>query len=107
MTEQAFNKVAEVGELSPGDVKSVRVGNDQILLANVEGTIYACDDVCTHASASLSKGDLDGDLIKCPLHGLAFNVTTGEVIKAPAEENLRVFQIRIVDQDILVGPANT
>jgi len=104
MAEMAFVKVAEVGELSPGDIKMVEVGDDQILLANVEGTIYACDDVCTHAGAPLSDGELDGEEVECPLHGSLFNVITGEIIGPPAEEHLRVFKVRIDGQDIFVGP---
>jgi len=104
MAEIAFVKVAELGELSPGDLKMVEVGDDQILLANVAGNIYACDNVCTHAFAPLSEGGLDEEQIECPLHGSVFNVATGEVIDPPAVENLRVFQVRIEGQDILVGP---
>ena len=104
MAEIAFVKVAELGELSPGDLKMVEVGDDQILLANVAGNIYACDNVCTHAFAPLSEGGLDEEQVECPLHGSVFNVATGEVIDPPAVENLRVFQVRIEGQDILVGP---
>ena len=104
MAEIAFVKVAELGELSPGNLKMVEVGDDQILLANVAGNIYACDNVCTHAFAPLSEGGLDEEQIECPLHGSVFNVATGEVIDPPAVKNLRVFQVRIEDQDILVGP---
>ncbi|MFQ6030270.1 MAG: non-heme iron oxygenase ferredoxin subunit [Dehalococcoidia bacterium] len=103
MAETAFVKVADVGELSPGEMKMVEVGDDQILLANVEGTIYSCDNVCTHALAPLSEGELDGEQVECPLHGSVFNVITGEVMSAPADENLRVFRVRIDGQDILVG----
>lgn len=103
MADRLFLKVAEVGELSPGEMKMVDIGDDQILLANVAGSIYACDDVCTHAFAPLSEGSLDGEQVECPLHGSVFNVTTGEVIGPPADENLRVFQVRIDGQDILVG----
>ena len=104
MAEIAFVKVAELGELSPGNLKMVEVGDDQILLANVAGNIYACDNVCTHAFAPLSEGGLDEEQIECPLHGSVFNVATGEVIDPPAVKNLRVFQVRIEGQDILVGP---
>ena len=103
MAETAFVKVAEVGELSPGEMKMVEVGENQILLASVAGNIYACDNVCTHALAPLSEGELDGEQVECPLHGSVFNVITGEVIGAPADENLRVFRVRIDGQDILVG----
>ena len=99
-----FIKVAEAGELSPGEMKMVEVGDTQILLANVAGNIYACDNLCTHAFAPLSEGTLAEEQVECPLHGSVFNVTTGEAIGPPADENLRVFQVRIDGQDILVGP---
>ena len=104
MAENDFVKVAELGELSPGAMKYVEVGSDQVLLANVDGTIYACDNVCTHAFAPLAEGNLAGEEVECPLHGSVFNVTTGEVIDPPADESLRVFQVRIEGDDILVGP---
>jgi len=104
MAESGFVKVADLGELSPGEMKSVEVGDDQVLLANVGGDIYACDNLCTHAFAPLAEGALDGEQVECPLHGSVFNVTTGEVNDPPADESLRVFQVRIEGQDILVGP---
>ena len=104
MAETAFVKVAEVGELSPGEIKMVKVGENQILLANVAGNIWACDNICTHAGAPLSEGELDEDQIEGPLHGSVFNVVTGEVIGPPAAENLRLFQVTIEGLDILVGP---
>ena len=105
MAESGFVKVADLGELSPGKMTYVEVGGDQVLLANVGGTIYACDNVCTHAFAPLADGDLDGEQVECPLHGSVFNVATGEVIGPPAAESLRVFQVRIEGGDILVGPS--
>ena len=104
MADGDFVKVAAVSEIPPGDMKMVEVGAEQVLLVNLEGTIHACDDVCTHSYASLSEGDLDGAEICCPLHGALFNVATGEAITPPAEEALRVFQVRIEGDDILVGP---
>lgn len=56
-----------------------------------------------HAMAPLSEGDLQGELVECPLHGSVFNVVTGEVIDSPADENLRLFQVTIQGRDILVG----
>ena len=107
MAQSGFTKVADVGELSPGDMKSVEVGNDQILLINHEGNIYACDDICSHAYASLSEGDLAGEEIECPLHGSAFNVTTGEAMTPPANESQQIFEVQLDGNDILVGPAKT
>lgn len=96
--------MADLDEVSPGKMKSVEIGGDQVLLSNVEGTIYACDNLSSHAFAPLAEGDLDGRQVECPLHGSIFDVATGEVIDPPAIERLRVFQVRIEGQDILVGP---
>ncbi len=104
MAEADFVKVAEVGELPPGEMKMVQVGENQILLANVAGNIWACDNICSHAGASLYEGELDGDQVECPLHGSVFNVVTGVVIGPPAAENLRLFQVNVEGPDILVGP---
>lgn len=105
MIDAGFVKVAEVGDLSPGEMKAVEVGEDQILLANVGGIIYSCSNVCTHAFGPLSEGELDGGQVECPMHGALCDVTTGEVLDSPADENLKVYQVQIDGEDILVEPA--
>jgi nitrite reductase/ring-hydroxylating ferredoxin subunit len=104
MADADFVKVAELGDLPPGEMKMVEVGSEQVLLVNVDGKIHACDDVCTHSYASLSEGDLSGEEIECPLHGAMFNVVTGEVLTPPAADPLRLFEVRVEGEDILVGP---
>ena len=104
MAEPGFVKVAEVGDISAGEMMLVEVGEERVLLANIEGTFYACDDICSHAYASLAEGDLSGEEVECPLHGSAFSVITGEALTPPADEGVRVFQLRIDGQDIMLGP---
>jgi nitrite reductase/ring-hydroxylating ferredoxin subunit len=107
MAESGFVKVAEVSDLAVGEMMVVEVGGERVLLVNVEGNVYACDDVCSHAFASLSEGDLNGVEVECPLHGSAFNVTTGEVNSPPADESIKTYQLRIEGQDILLGPSKS
>ena len=45
MAELEFVKVAEVGEVAPGEMAMVRLDRDQILLANVGGTFYAINNM--------------------------------------------------------------
>src|SRR5690625_4171586 len=79
-----FVTVAQSNELEPGQCKQVVVDGHKIALYNVDGTIYATDDTCSHAEASLSEGCLRGDEIECPKHGARFNVRTGEALSLPA-----------------------
>ena len=105
MAESGFVKVAEVNDLPPGEMMTVESGGEQVLLVNVDGNVYACDDICSHAFASLSEGDLSGQEVECPLHGSAFNVTTGEALTPPAFESIKTYQTRVEGGDILLGPA--
>lgn len=102
---EEFVKVASVGDVAPGKCKPVRVGDEEILLANINGSIHAISDICSHAYAALSEGDFSGEEVECPLHGSAFNVLTGECMNPPANENVPVYPVRIEGDDILVGPA--
>ena len=95
-----FVKVAQQGDLAPGQVKAVAVNGVQIALCNVDGVYYAVDDTCPHRSASLAEGDLSGKEITCPLHGAIFDVTTGEVLEGPAGENLSCYRVRVSGNDI-------
>ncbi len=107
MAESGFVKVAQIGDLSPGEMMVVEVGDGRILLANVDGNVHAIDDICSHAYASLSEGDLNGDEVECPLHGSAFSLITGEALTPPATDTVITYQVSIDDQDILVGPPKT
>lgn len=48
-----------------------------VLLFDVEGSLYAIDDRCPHAGASLCSGRLDGRWLQCPAHGLKFDLVSG------------------------------
>src|SRR3970040_3180585 len=98
-----FVQAATAGELAPGRMKRLDIGNRRILLANVGGRYYAVDDTCTHEDASLSAGFLQGEWVKCPLHGSRFNVRTGEVVEEPASEKLATYPVRIEADEVWIG----
>ena len=99
MTEQ-FIRVAKINELPPGKMRRVDIGKQRILLANVDGQVYATDDTCTHEDASLANGFLEEECVQCPLHGSRFNVRTGQAVDEPAEDNLKTYAVRVDGVDI-------
>ncbi|MDA0264786.1 MAG: non-heme iron oxygenase ferredoxin subunit [Chloroflexi bacterium] len=107
MADPGFVKVAQVSDLRPGEMIGVEVSDQQVLVSNIDGTIHAIDDMCSHAYACLSDGELRGKEVECPLHGGAFNAITGEPIAPPANTSVRVFQVQIEGDDILIGPPNS
>ena len=66
--------VALATELSPGQRKLVFVNGKSVVIFNVGGTIHAIENSCPHNGASLASGCLDGTVLRCPAHGLRFDL---------------------------------
>ncbi len=43
----------------------------------------------------LAKGKLEGSTLTCPKHAAQFNVTSGAVLRGPATESLKTYQVSI------------
>ena len=101
-----FTKVATTGEVAPGEMISVEVDGDQVLLCNLGGEFCAVHDECTHECFPLSEGTLDGDAVTCLLHGARFSLKTGEVLALPALEPLKTYEVRIDGEDVLIATSD-
>ena len=97
-----FVKVARREEVAEGTGRCVEIGERRIGLFNLDGEIYAIDDTCTHAQASLCEGVVSGDEVACPLHGATFAIRTGEVTGPPADEDVRTYPVRIENDEVWV-----
>ncbi|MDQ4100317.1 MAG: non-heme iron oxygenase ferredoxin subunit [Chloroflexota bacterium] len=95
--------VAKVGDLEPGELMYVEVGDEPVCLINLEGELFALNDTCTHEEASLSDGTIEGDEIECPLHGGAFNIRTGEPVAFPVVVPVETYGVRIVGDEVQVA----
>ena len=94
--------VCAAADLAPGAVKSFEVGDEVIAVYNIDGTFYATDARCTHATADLADGILEGDVIECSLHFGAFHVPTGKAVQAPCFTDLRTFRTEVKDGQVFV-----
>jgi 3-phenylpropionate/trans-cinnamate dioxygenase ferredoxin component len=87
--------VTALADMPAGHRRLVDVDGTGIAVFNIDGELYAIEDVCTHDGGDLASGCLDGDVIVCPRHGARFSVRTGEALSAPAYEPTRVFPVRV------------
>jgi len=99
---QNWVAVAATSALAPDSVIGVSVGSLDIAIYNVDGQLYATDNICPHAYGYLNHGYLEDDIIECPLHGARFEVKTGKGIAGPFECDLKTFAVRVVGEDIQV-----
>ncbi|MEM8843948.1 MAG: non-heme iron oxygenase ferredoxin subunit [Pseudomonadota bacterium] len=102
--DDSFIFAAKLCDIKAGNTKKICLPtHTPILLANVDGSIYAVDDTCTHEDSSLSLGCLREDKVKCTLHGSWFSVVTGEPSEEPADEALRCYAVEIRDGEIWIS----
>jgi 3-phenylpropionate/trans-cinnamate dioxygenase ferredoxin subunit len=97
-------RVADAAAIPPGEKLRVTVGGVDIGLFNVDGTLYAMGDTCTHAEASLTEGEFYDTTVECPLHGSPFDVTTGRARGLPALGNSGKYAVQVAAGGVYVDP---
>lgn len=90
--------MCDANSLNDGDLVSFNYGdtNRKLLIARINGKVYATDGICTHAYAELSNGFLNEEekTVTCPLHLSAFDLQSGVPKNAPAEIPLKTYQAK-------------
>ncbi len=100
---EKYVTVAKVGDLEPGELMYVEVGDEPVCLINLDGELFALNDTCTHEEASLSDGTIEGDEIECPLHGGAFAIRTGQPVAFPVVVPVETYGVRIAGDEVQVA----
>jgi nitrite reductase/ring-hydroxylating ferredoxin subunit len=95
-----FVKVAGAAEVAQGALAAFDVGGVRVAVANVAGMFYVFGDTCTHLQCSLAQGDLEGTVVTCSCHGSQFDVTSGAVLRGPAQEPVPSFATRVEDDAV-------
>ena len=97
-----FVKAMEIAELSPGEGKQLDVEGQSIAVFNIEGNLYAIEGNCSHRGGLLGEGEVEGEVVKCPLHGAQFNVKSGKVLTPPAGSDMRRYTVKVEGADVLI-----
>jgi len=93
--------LCDVDELPVGESKKIEFsGRPPIALYNIGGHFFATDDTCTHATASLSEGDIEDDKVICPVHWAEFHIPTGEALSFPATCPLKTYVVELVGRRV-------
>lgn len=102
MNEQWIDAAA-TGDVPADDVIGVDVAGRSIALYQVDGEIFATDNLCTHGNARLCDGFLEGHEIECPLHQGKFDIRNGKAMCAPLTEDVRTYPVKIEGSRVFVG----
>ncbi|HEY3117533.1 MAG TPA: Rieske 2Fe-2S domain-containing protein [Chloroflexota bacterium] len=56
-----------------------------VCVTRLNGQVYAVIDRCGHMNAPMSRGELQGDVVSCPVHHAEYSLITGKLLR-PADD---------------------
>lgn len=110
-----FERACALSEVPTDEALAVKVGDLELAVAR-EGDgphaqVFAVQDLCSHASVSLSEGEVAVEggscTVECWLHGSRFDLRTGRPTGLPATEPVATFPVEVRDGDIYIDTTTT
>jgi 3-phenylpropionate/trans-cinnamate dioxygenase ferredoxin component len=103
-------RVASLADIPEGEGiaidRAVAGTDDDIaLLRDDDGCVWALNDTCTHAEASLAEGWVEDGHVECPLHASRFCLKTGAVEGLPATRDTVAHRVEIRDGEVYLFPS--
>lgn len=95
-------KVANLDGFDRSGLQVVEFSGREVLLCRSGQSVYAVDNLCSHAAERLCNGRLKGERIYCPLHGAAFDIKTGEALSRPASVPIDTFEVVLQEGEIFL-----
>ena len=97
-----WTPVGQRGQVEPDAPLGVSVGTQKVGIYDVDGALYAVEDICPHAAALLTQGFAEGCEVECPLHNAVFDVSSGKHLRGEPCRDLKTFPVRVVGQEIQI-----
>jgi len=94
-TPRRWVRVIEEAALPDDAPTGVQADGRQILLYRHDHVLYALDNLCSHAAGLLSRGDVDGLTVTCPLHGSRYSLIDGSISRGPSHQPQPVIRTRV------------
>ena len=84
-------------DISDKQTVPVTLDGKNILICKANGEFYAVDNQCTHQRAELTGGRLRNCYLACPLHGVRFDLRTGQPMGELTRVPLKTYDVSLAD----------
>jgi 3-phenylpropionate/trans-cinnamate dioxygenase ferredoxin subunit len=75
-----FRALEKLHRMHDGYRNAITLEGRNLLLFQHNGQIHIIDNNCPHAGARLDKSSISGNELRCPWHGIAFNIHSGDAV---------------------------
>ncbi len=93
----------EFDSLVPGKPIQIDVDGKPVCVARVGEEVFAVSNICSHAYAELSDGEIKGFAVECWLHGADFDLRTGQALTLPATEAIETFAVHRDGNNLIIS----
>ncbi len=92
-----MKNLLQADDLAVGKMRAYQIDGHDILVAHTDSGFHAISNRCPHDVIALDLGCLEGEVVRCSLHGSRFDLSTGEAMEPPAKESVRVYPLELKD----------
>jgi len=93
----------EVGteEHFPEGLHMKAIGRRQLVIARLNGRLFAFDALCPHAQGPMERSEIEGAIVTCPLHAWRFDLES-EGKELHGYRHLATYQVKVMEGRVLV-----
>lgn len=100
---QGWIKACGAGEIESEDmIRFDYEGRTFAVYRTQNNKFCATDGLCTHGNVHLSDGFVMDNIIECPKHNGQFDFTSGKAKRIPACIDLKIYRIKIEDDQVFI-----
>ena len=89
--------------LTSGRPMQIEVDGNPVCVTRVGDEVFATSNICSHAYAELSDGEVNGYVIECWLHGANFDLRTGNALTLPAVEAIETYRVERDENQLTIS----
>lgn len=90
-------------DIEPEGVIRFDYGNQTYAIYRApDDSVYCTAGLCTHEAVHLADGLITDFEVECPKHAGVFDYRTGEALRLPPCENLKIYPTQVVEGEIRV-----
>ena len=82
-------------DVAEGALHGDSVGSEDVVVARVDGRVFALADRCSHRGGPLHEGTLIDGCVECPWHGSRFRLEDGSLERGPAVYPQPAYETRV------------
>ena len=102
-SKEFYMPIIRADQVPDNHLRVLELGDINLLLCNVAGTIYAFQNACAEGKLPLEQSLLEDGVLTCPCHGFQFDVRQKGRCQTDAELRLEALPMRVENEIVKVA----